>query len=78
LTKHPEVLGHSKDTLRLSLRTGAQLNAAAGRALREMLGGSQKILRLPRYGSVLEFRGASGFGARFYEETGELIGSVNP
>lgn len=79
LTKHPEVLGHTKETLRTVLRTDAQINAAAAGALESILQHGTSVVRtLPRYGSVLEFTGESGFGARFYETTGEFIGFINP
>jgi hypothetical protein len=78
LTKHPEVLGYTKETLRTALRTDPEINAAAARALEGILGGTRTAATLPRYGAVVEFRGASGFGARFYAETGEFIGFINP
>ena len=77
LTKHPEVLGHTKETLRTVFRTDAEINAAAADALGDILRGTQTAVTLPRYGAVIEFRGSSGFGARFYAETGEFIGFIN-
>lgn len=49
-----------------------------GSPVRDILKGTQTATTLPRYGAVLEFRGASGFGARFYAETAEFIGFINP
>jgi hypothetical protein len=78
LTKHPEVLGYTKETLRTVLRTDPEINAAAARVLEDILRGTQTAVTLPRFGTVIQFRGASGFGARFYAETGHLIGFINP
>jgi hypothetical protein len=78
LTKHPEVLGQTKNTLRTTLRTDPEINAAAAEALETILQGTRTSLTLPRYGAVLEFRGPSGFGARFLAKTGEFIGFINP
>jgi hypothetical protein len=64
--------------MRKVLRTDAEINAAAAGALGDILKGTQTAVTLPRYGAVLEFRGATGFGARFYKETGEFIGFINP
>ena len=79
LTKHPEVLGFTKDTLRQSLRSDAALNAAAEGAIGGILrSGSSMVKSLPRYGNVIEVQGGSGFGARWSEATGEFIGFINP
>ncbi|HEY8210635.1 MAG TPA: hypothetical protein VIG99_24295, partial [Myxococcaceae bacterium] len=78
LTKHPEVLGYTKETLRAALRTDSEINAAAAHALEDILKGTQTMVTLPRYGAVLEFRGATGFGARYYAGNGEFIGFINP
>ncbi|WP_437635622.1 RHS repeat domain-containing protein [Sorangium sp. So ce854] len=79
LTKHPEVLGYTKDTLRTAFRTEAEINAAAHGALGGILhSGTQTAVKLPRYGNVIQFNAPNGFGARFYAETGEFIGFINP
>ena len=78
LTKHPELIGHTKDSLRLALRTPSEINEAASRALANILRGTPSRITVPRFGEVIEFRGTDGFGARFYAETGNFIGFVSP
>jgi hypothetical protein len=77
LTKHPEILGLTKDTLRKVLPTDAALNAAGEAALVRILSTGKAVVRdLPRYGLTLEIRTAGAAGARFLEETGEFIGFI--
>lgn len=79
LTKHPEVLGFTKETLRQTLRTDAAINAAAEGAVGGILrSGTAAVRELPRYGSVIEVTGDSGFGALWLQQTGEFIGFINP
>ena len=78
LSKHPEIVGLTKASLRNTIRSDAKLNETAQAALREILDGTRAELSLPRYGEVIEFRGANGFGARFDAESGEFIGFINP
>jgi hypothetical protein len=79
LTKHPEVAGLTKDTLRTALRTDAAINSAAERLLGEIIEtGSVSYRNLPRFGATVEIRGAAGLGARFSEATDEFIGFIGP
>jgi len=79
LTKHPEILGLTKETLRKALRTDAALNDAAKRAVSGLLeNGKAAVKEIPRFGKVIEVQGAEGFGARWYEETGKFIGFIGP
>lgn len=79
LTKHPEVVGATKQNLRQGLRTDAALNNAGANALKNIMrSGVQSTSTLPRYGSVTTFQLEGGFGARFYSSTKEFIGFINP
>jgi hypothetical protein len=79
LTKHPEVIGLTKATLRLSLRRDEAVNQAAHDALKRIMRRSEpRRVVLPRYGAVIQVQEPGGFGARFLEESGEFIGFVNP
>jgi hypothetical protein len=78
LTKHPEVVGLTKETLRQTLRTPEALNAAAEEALSGMLrSGTAVRSTTGRFGHVVEVTGPNGFGARF-SAGGEFIGFLNP
>ena len=82
LTKHPEVVGLSKASLRLTYGTSGALNAAAEGALRNILAnGVRTVETLPRYGLVIQYQVSGGFGARWYaegEQLGQFIGFINP
>jgi len=82
LTKHPEVVGLTKETLRQSLSTDPLINDAATKALSQIVGnGVRTTLTIPRYGSVVQYQLPGGFGARWYgagERAGEFIGFINP
>jgi RHS repeat-associated protein len=79
LTKHPEVAGLTKDTIRSVLRTSAEINNSAEAAVRGMVeGGAGRIISHPKFGQVFEFQNPSGFGARFYADSMEFIGFINP
>jgi len=78
LTKHPEVIGQTKDTLRQSLRTDGAINDAAHSALRDIMrNGVTTTPTLGRYGTVMETQIPGGFGARWASD-GSFIGFINP
>jgi RHS repeat-associated protein len=79
LTKHPEVIGQTKQTIRQLLRTDPAINKAAANALKDIMRtGNRTVQNLPRYGEVIQYQKAGGFGARFSAETGKFIGFINP
>jgi len=78
LTKHPEVIGATKDALRKTLRSDASVNGAAHSALRDIMrNGVTTTPNLARYGQVTETQIPGGFGARWYAD-GRFIGFINP
>ncbi|MFN7043242.1 MAG: hypothetical protein ACK4OH_19045, partial [Acidovorax temperans] len=78
LTKHPEVIGQTKDTLRQSLRTDGGINDAAHAALRDIMrNGVTTTPTLGRYGTVTQTQVPGGFGARWASD-GSFIGFINP
>ncbi|WP_197055185.1 hypothetical protein [Alcanivorax nanhaiticus] len=78
LTKHPEVIGQTKETLRQTLRTDAALNEAAHSALRNIMrNGVTTTPTLGRYGTVTQVQIPGGFGARWASD-GSFIGFINP
>jgi RHS repeat-associated protein len=78
LTKHPEVIGLTKETLNQTLRSPAAINAAAEGALGGIIRSGTAVARdTPRFGRVLDITAESGFGARF-SEAGEFITFLNP
>jgi RHS repeat-associated protein len=78
LTKHPEVVGLSKSTLRTKLRTEAAINRAAADALKNILrNGVRTTVSTPRFGEVIQVQIPGGFGARWYAD-GRFIGFINP
>ena len=82
LTKHPEVVGLTKQTLRQIYRTDPAINEAAANSLKDMLRqGVGTTQTLPRYGSVIQYQISDGFGARWYgagSNAGEFIGFIGP
>lgn len=53
ITKHPEVVGHSKGTLRLAFRSDAEINRAGTAALKNIMrNGDVANFAHPRYGDV--------------------------
>jgi hypothetical protein len=79
LTKHPEVVGLTKETLRNTFRTDAQLNEAGANALKDIMRTGEKTLDThSRYGDIATYQIANGFGARFEAETNRFIGFINP
>ena len=78
LTKHPELVGLTKESLNQSLRSPAAINAAAEGALGGILQSGTAVSRTAgRFGQVLDVTGGSGFGARF-SSAGEFIGFLSP
>ncbi len=78
LTKHPEVVGLSKETLRQALRTDAQINATAAKSIGEILSkGNRTTFQSGRYGQVIQYQMKGGFGAR-WKSDGSFIGFINP
>ncbi|MGG6462615.1 RHS repeat-associated core domain-containing protein [Solilutibacter silvestris] len=78
LTKHPEVIGETKETLRQMLRTDSAINDAAHAALRDIMrNGATTTPVLGRYGVVTQTRIPGGFGARWASD-GSFIGFINP
>ena len=78
LTKHPEVIGKTKETLRQSLRTDGAINDAAHNALRDIM--RRGITTTPttgRFGTVTDIQIPGGFGARWGSD-GSFIGFLNP
>jgi len=78
LTKHPELVGATKATLRQSLSTDAALNGAAQAQLKDII--RNGVLTNPsmgRYGEVIQMQIPGGFGARWYPN-GKFIGFINP
>ena len=78
LTKHPQVVGLTKSTLRQSLRTHPALNKAAAETLKHIMRhGVRTTPILPRYDQVIQCQISGGFGARWYQ-SGEFIGFISP
>jgi RHS repeat-associated protein len=82
LTKHPGVVGMTKETLRQSLSTSSAINQAAANVLGEILRtGVRQLKYVPRYGNVIQYQIPGGYGARWYgagERLGEFIGFISP
>jgi hypothetical protein len=82
LTKHPEVVGLTKQTLRQAYSTDAAINRAAHDALKQMMRhGIRTMPVLPRYGAVFQCQIPGGFGARWYAagaQAGAFVGFIGP
>lgn len=78
LTKHPELIGETKGTLRQVLRTDEAINAAAQSSLKSIFrNGVATTPTVGRYGTITQIQIPGGFGARFYPG-GDFIGFINP
>ena len=78
LTKHPQVVGLTKQTLRQALRTDMVINKVAAEALKHIMrNGIRTTPILPRYDQVLQYQISGSFGARWYQ-SGEFIGFMGP
>ena len=78
LTKHPELIGETKETIRQSLRTDGAINEAAHSELRDIMrNGVTTNPTLGRYGTVTQIQVPGGFGARWASD-GSFIGFINP
>ena len=79
LTKHPEVVSLTKNTIRQSLRTDHAINEVAQQALKNIMrSGVRTIENLPRFGKVVQYKLPGGHGARFGADSGNFIGFINP
>jgi len=79
LTKHPEVIGSTKQSLRQGLRTDAQINKAGADALKNIMRtGVKSASTHPRYGEIITYQINGVHGARFNAITNDFIGFINP
>lgn len=79
LTKHPEVIGSTKQSLRQGLRTDAQINKAGADALKNIMrNGVKSTSSHPRFGDIITHQIKGGHGARFDAKTNEFIGFIRP
>ena len=82
LTKHPEFVSLTKQTLRQAYSTDAAINRAAHDALKQMMRhGIRTMPVLPRYGAVIQCQIPESFGARWYAagaQAGVFIGCSGP
>lgn len=82
LTKHPEVVGLTKQTLRQAYGTDVAINRVAHDTLKQMMRrGVRTMPVLPRYGTVIQCQIPGGFGARWYAagtQAGAFIGFISP
>jgi hypothetical protein len=82
LTKHPEVVGLTKQTLRQVYGTDVAINRAAHDILKQIMRrGVRTTLVLPRYGAVIQCLIPESFGARWYAagtRTDAFIGFIGP
>jgi cytosine/adenosine deaminase-related metal-dependent hydrolase len=82
LTKHPEVVGLKKQTLRPAYSTDAAIQRTAHDALKQMMRhGVRTMPVLPRYGAIIQCQMPGNFGARWYAagvQAGAFIGCIGP
>ena len=82
LTKHPEVVGLTKQTLRQAYGTDTAINRAAHDALKQMMRrGVRTRPVLPRYGAIIQCQIPGSFDARWYAtgiQAGAFIGFIGP
>jgi hypothetical protein len=82
LTKHPEVVGLTKLTLRQTYGTDIAINRAAHDALKQIMRrGVRTTPVLPRYGAIIQCQIPESFGARWYATgtwVGTFIGFISP
>jgi hypothetical protein len=82
LSKHPEVVNLTKETLTKTLRNPQAINQAASTVLENIMRmGVRTTPTIGRYGQVIQYQIPGGFGARWYgagERLGEFIGFINP
>jgi hypothetical protein len=82
LTKHPEVAGLTKQTLRQAYGTDVAINRAAHDTLKQIMRrGVRTTPVLPRYGAVIQCQIPESFGARWYAagtRTGTFVGFIGP
>lgn len=80
LTKHPKVMGYeSTEAMRKTLNTEAKINSAAQSVVENIIKNGKEVTKTQgRYGKIVEYRLDNGYGARFYEESNEMIGFIEP
>lgn len=79
VTKHPGIVGKTKDNLRQTYKTEAEINKAAMDAVTDIMNKPKTVTKdMPRYGKVTEYRRADGWGVRYQDSTGEFIGFIEP
>jgi hypothetical protein len=78
LTKHPEILDLTKQTLRTEIRTDAELNRVAESVVQNIITeGVKTTPHLSQYGGqIIQIKIPGGFGARWYSD-GKFIGFIN-
>ena len=79
LSKHPEVVGGTKSTIRLMLKSDKAMNQAAQSALKSIMrNGIRTTPYVPRYGGrIIQSKISRGYGARWYSN-GKFIGFIGP
>ncbi len=78
LTKHPEILDFTKQTLRTEIKSDSELNRIAESIVQNIITeGIKTTPVIPRYGKIIEIQITGGFGARWYPD-GRFIGFINP
>ncbi|MGL4462242.1 MAG: Hint domain-containing protein, partial [Planctomycetia bacterium] len=78
LTKHPEMLGLTKDTLRKVVGSDPAVNKAAHEVLKNIMrNGSATTSSHSRYGVITAFKLLNGLGARFETATNRFIGFIS-
>jgi len=78
LTKHPEMLGLTKDTLRRVVGRDPAVNKAAQALLKNIMrNGAATTAPHFRYGTITTFRLPNGLAARFETSTNRFIGFIN-
>ncbi len=80
LTKHPKVMGYeSTEVMRKTLNTEAKINEAAQGVVENIIKNGKEVRKTQgRYGKIVEYRLDDGYGARFLEESNEMIGFIEP
>ena len=78
LTKHPEILDLTKQTLRTEIRTDVELNRVAESVVQNIIAeGIKTTPHLGQYGGkIIQIKIPGGFGARWYSD-GKFIGFIN-
>ncbi len=73
---HPEIVGETKQSFNRVYNSVESQNEAARKFLDKLLHSTDGIIRInSRWGKLIEFRNADGFGAR-WDMSGKFIGFV--